>query len=116
MAERYDEITRLAREAAFAMLDFSLGHIGINCENADKAHSAAKLLSGIFGQGTRPGSGSVFVGNLFELMEYKYYGENGHIGIATASLERAMKYFERLGYEFEPEGLLCDAEARLRAP
>lgn len=104
-AGKFDEIANNARAALFAMYDFSLGHVGINCESAGEAHSAANLLAGMFGQTTRPGSGSMFAGNLFELMEYKYYGTHGHIGIATATIERAMKYVERLGYEFEPEGL-----------
>ena len=47
----------------------------------------------------------MFVGSLFGLMEHKCYGERGHIGIATNTVERAMKYFERLGFEFEPDEL-----------
>ncbi|MGI6201945.1 MAG: bifunctional 4-hydroxy-2-oxoglutarate aldolase/2-dehydro-3-deoxy-phosphogluconate aldolase [Eubacteriales bacterium] len=114
-AGKFDEITRIARDALFAMYGFSLGHVGINCDSAPEAHSLAATLAGIFGQATRPGSGSVFVGSLFELMEHKYYGERGHIGIATNTVERAMKYFERLGFEFEPDGLLRGPDGKINA-
>jgi len=114
-AGRFDEIAGLARAAMFAMFDFSLAHVGINCGSPEEARAGAELLCGLFGQDTRLGSGSVFVGGMLELMEKKYFGAHGHIGIATATLERAMKYFLRLGYEFEPEGLLYGEDGKLRA-
>jgi 2-dehydro-3-deoxyphosphogluconate aldolase/(4S)-4-hydroxy-2-oxoglutarate aldolase len=110
---RFDEITRLAREALFTMFGFSLAHIGINCADAAAAESGASLLAGMFGLQTRAGDGSMFAGSLFELMKSKYYGANGHIGIATNTIERAMKYILRLGYEFEPEGLKYTPDGRI---
>lgn len=37
--EDWDEVTRLSRQAVHTMLDFSLDHIGINCQNEEEAHS-----------------------------------------------------------------------------
>ena len=114
-AGRFDEVTRLTREAVLVMCGFTLGHIGINCTDSDDAEAQASLLGGIFGLATRPGDGSMFAGSMFELMRGKYFGTSGHIAVTTNTIERAMKYIERLGYEFEPEGLKCNAAGKLNA-
>lgn len=42
--EDWDEVTRLSRQAVHTMLDFSLDHIGINCQNEEEAAQLAQTL------------------------------------------------------------------------
>jgi Entner-Doudoroff aldolase len=111
----YSEVTALTRTAMLAMFGFSLVHVGINCADSADAEAQAEPLCALLGLQPRPTSGAVFVGGLFELMREKYLGEHGHIAIGTNTLERAMKYVERMGYEFDPQGLKYTETGKLNA-
>lgn len=100
-AENWDEITRLTREAVNSMLGFEFAHLGINAQNADDAMATAKLLGMMFGFDVNDGNSSNFTANKkIEVIKNPVYGKNGHIGIATNTLDRAVAYFKSLGYEF----------------
>ena len=47
--EKWDEITRICKDAVKTMLGFELGHVGINCQNAAQAEQTAKALCALFG-------------------------------------------------------------------
>ena len=95
------------------MLDFKLAHIGINCENQEKALSGAKLISSLFGFECKVGNSSTFVGSEFELMHTKYLGANGHIALSTNFPDRARAYLEKMGIEFNEETAKYDAKGNL---
>jgi 2-dehydro-3-deoxyphosphogluconate aldolase/(4S)-4-hydroxy-2-oxoglutarate aldolase len=82
----------------FALHGFSLAHMGINAADpADAEKIAAEI--GLFGFPPIPGNKSIFNGALFETMKQNGRGKHGHIGIKTYNIERALAYFEQLGYK-----------------
>lgn len=114
-AGKFDEITELCKEAMHTMLDFSLHHVGINTENKENALAAAKLFESLFGFKTKEGNSSVFAGQYVELMNEPYLGENGHIAIGTAHVDRAVAHLERNGVVFNKDSEKRDANGKLMA-
>ncbi len=112
-AGNFEEITRLTKNAVMKMLDFKLVHVGINCENQEKALKGAQLLSTLFGLDYKVGNSSTFAGSEFELMHTKYLGANGHIAMATNFPDRAKAYLEKMGIEFNEETAKYDAKGNL---
>ena len=112
-AGNFEEITRLTRNAVMKMLGFKLVHIGINCENKEKALKGAQLLSTLFGLDYKVGNSSTFAGTEFELMHTKYLGANGHIAMATNFPDRAKAYLEKMGIEFNEETAKYDDKGNL---
>ena len=100
---RFEEITRLCREAVRLMLGVSLAHIGINTENEEKARETAEAFAALLGFCVKPGSGSFFAGEYVEAMKTPYLGWNGHIGFGVNNVVRARAYFERQGYAFRQD-------------
>ena len=100
-AGKWDEITAICKEAVKAMLGFSLAHVGINCENETEAEKTARTLCALFGLDYKPGNSSIFAGTAVECMKAPYLGKNGHIGIATNSLDRAVYHLSRQGVAFD---------------
>ena len=99
-------ITELTRGAVRSMLGFEFAHIGINTECKEEAERAAKLFDVMFGMPIRETSKSYFAGSSFELMMKPGPGKYGHIGIKTNFVDRAIAYFERLGFAFDPESIV----------
>jgi len=111
----FGEITRLSREAVQSMLGFELAHIGINCDNADAAMTAAKIFETMFGFSCKEGNSSVFAGKYVEALKAPYLGRHGHIAIATCSVERAQAFLERQGFVFNAESAKINAAGKLVA-
>lgn len=109
----WDRIERLAAEAVAKVLGFELWHIGVNCEDADKAAQAAQKLSFLTGWPLhRDNSSSVFVGPGFEVMKTNYRGRHGHIALACSSVERAMWHLQRRGFGFDLDTLLLQEDGK----
>ena len=106
--KKWDEITALTRNAVKTMLGLEFVHMGINNENKDEALRGAKLFELMFGMPIRETSKSVFAGASFEFMNGKGPGKCGHIGIGTHFVDRAIAYFERMGFEFDNESIAYD--------
>lgn len=113
-AGNFEEITRLTRNAVMKMLGFKLVHVGINCENQEKALQGAKLISKLFGLDCKVGNSSTFAGTELEFMHKPYLGKNGHIAIATNFPDRARIYLESLGVEFNEETAAYDEGGKLK--
>ncbi|MBR2024278.1 MAG: keto-hydroxyglutarate-aldolase/keto-deoxy-phosphogluconate aldolase, partial [Clostridia bacterium] len=111
---KFDVITELTRSAVMKMLGFKLAHIGINCENKEKATSSAKLVCALFGLDYKEGNKSTFCGGDFEFMHTPYYGTNGHIAISTNFPDRARAYLESQGVEFIEESAGYDDKGNLK--
>ncbi|MBR5448866.1 MAG: bifunctional 4-hydroxy-2-oxoglutarate aldolase/2-dehydro-3-deoxy-phosphogluconate aldolase [Clostridia bacterium] len=109
--KKWDEITALTRNAVKVMLGLEFVHIGINGESKDEAVKAAKLFELMFGMPVRETSKSVFAGECFEFMNGKGPGTHGHIGIRTYFVDRAIAYFERLGFEFDKDSIVIDEKS-----
>lgn len=103
--EDWDEVTRLSRQAVHTMLDFSLDHIGINCQNEEEAAQLAQTLCAIFGFTYREGNSSVQALHAVECAKTPGRGEKGHIAIATCNVDRAV-------YHLSLSGIRCPVSAR----
>ncbi len=114
-AENWDEITRISREAVKTMLGFTLGHVGINCENEEAAQKTAKTLCTLFGLEYKPGNSSIFAGAAVECMKQPFLGAYGHIAIATNSVPRAMYHLGLQGIAFDESTLKTDAKGTPKA-
>ena len=100
---RFDEITKLTRDAVSAMLGFSLAHLGIHEESRDTASVAAAFLSNLFFFSVNEGIASVFAGHNLEIAHSALPGEKGHIAVATNHIQRAAAYLKRKGISILPE-------------
>ena len=98
----WDKITDLTKKAVAKMLDFKFAHIGINNANEEEAIKSAKMLSLVSGMPfTKESAKGIFVGTDFEVMKSKGPGTNGHIGIKTNNVDRAVYHLSKLGVEFD---------------
>ena len=113
--EKWDEITRICKEAVKTMLGFSIHHVGINCENEAEAEKTAKALCAIFDMPYKPGNSSIFAGTAVECMKTPYLGKNGHIAIGTNNVDRAMYHLGRQGVEFDEATCKADAKGNTKA-
>ena len=102
-AGRYDEITRLCREAVRAALGLRLAHVGISSPSAEAALGGAAALEGLLGLEKIENSASVFSDVAVEWMKGCGRGEYGHIGFHVSNMERAVAWLERRGVEYLPE-------------
>ena len=54
--EKWDEITRICKDAVKTMLGFELRHVGINCADEAEAERTAQMFSTVFGWEYKPGN------------------------------------------------------------
>ena len=114
-AGRFDEVTRLSREAVDAVLGFSLAHIGVNCETESKALEDADRFDLLFGFTKKDGNSSVFAGTVAEFMKTPYLGAKGHIAIGTTNVERAVFHLKLRGAKFDEDTAKYDPTGKLKA-
>jgi 2-dehydro-3-deoxyphosphogluconate aldolase/(4S)-4-hydroxy-2-oxoglutarate aldolase len=96
-AGKFEEITRLAKEATEIVLGFEFAHLGINETSEKHALSAAAKLEDLFSFTSKPGGSSVFAGPAVEILKAPYLGEKGHIAVATNDIDRGIAYMRRKG-------------------
>jgi len=94
---RFDEITRLTREAVSTMLGFEFQHLGINEESGERALESARILSDLFYFPIKKGTSSIFAGSGFEVTKSRFPGSHGHIAISTNDIGRAIAYLKGKG-------------------
>lgn len=97
----FGTITRLSEEAVRKMLALEILHIGVNCGDEGEAADVSGKLCRLFGVDADDRGGAIFTGTLFEVLKKKFRGENGHVAIATTSVDRAKSHLEKLGFEFD---------------
>jgi len=109
---KFDEITRLVREAVDTMLDFKLVHVGINCPDKETADAGAARMKEVFSFETDVRSVSSFAGTGFEFMNQKGMGTMGHIAIRTTSVERAIYHLTRRGVKMDASSARYDKNGK----
>lgn len=107
----FDKIEKLTKEAVNNMLNINIKHVGINSENSKEiADAYGKLLQ----KDVKEAPKSYFAGNLIEVMKPEYNkGTKGHIAIGVDNCDRAKRYFEELGYEFDESTIKYDDKGRM---
>ncbi len=106
----FEAIKAAARESISILLGFEFAHIGINQPAADSSLKVAGEFSRAFGFALKEGASSNFSGSGIEVNKEIGLGKMGHIAIRTNSIERAVYYLSKKGYEVDwstrkgPEG------------
>lgn len=113
VAEEFDKIRDLTREAVQTMLGLAIGHVGINTNDAAEAEGVTDAFRDVFGFAKRETKVSFFAGTAVEIMKYKGLGDNGHISIETNYLHRAILYFEGRGIEFDHDSAKYDDKGNM---
>ena len=113
-AGKFDEITRLTRQAVEKMLGFEVRHVGVNLTSEAEAEELADKFSDMFGFEKKVGNSSIFSGTGFELMKNGGRGTHGHIAIATNYIERAIYHLERRGFKFDKDSAVVQ-DGKLKA-
>lgn len=111
---KFDEISRLAKEAVFLVLGFEFVHLGINEESREDSLKTVDFLSRLFNFTGKEGNSSIFAGKGFEVMKSRYLGEHGHLAIATNHIHRAIAFLKRKGIGVRQE-TAREKEGRLKA-
>lgn len=109
----FDKIEELTRGAVNTMLGLGIKHVSANEENGNGkklADDFAKLFGGKVRETSKGWFGSEFV----EIMDESHpIGKHGHIGISTNNVDRAKRYFESMGYEFDESSFTYDKNGNL---
>lgn len=95
--KRFDEITKLCKEAVGLVLGFEFAHLGINTTNEDEAIADANTFADLFNFPVKPGASSIFSGEAIEIIKAQGLGNHGHIAVRTNSLKRALAYLQSKG-------------------
>lgn len=98
--EKWDEITAICKAAVKKMLGLELKHIGINSNSGTEAKATASALCSLFDLEYRSAEKSIFVGDGFEIMNYKGMGTHGHIAVAANDVDRAVYHLSMKGAKF----------------
>lgn len=113
--ERWEEITRMTREAVRTMLGFSLHHVGINCCSEAEADRTARTLCAMFGFEYKMGNSSVQALPAAECTKTPGPGAHGHIAIGTNSVDRAVYHLGLQGVRCLEETRKTDGKGRTKA-
>lgn len=111
----FDKITELTKNAVKTMLGLELAHVGINTENEEEALSIAGLFSSLLGVENKVGNSSIFAGKSIEVIKSQGRGKHGHIAIGTNSIDRAIEYFESLGFTMDSDNTIKDDSGNIKA-
>ncbi len=93
-------------------LGFKVAHIGVNCADEESAKKTADFFNRIFGLPLKEGKSSIFASPMIEVMKGAGPGCCGHLAIGTNDLEKARKYLEGLGLEFDDQSVKYDSEGQ----
>ncbi len=95
--EKWDEITKICKEAVKAMHNFHIDHVGINAKNADDAAKIADTFA-LFGLARKDGNSSIFSSEQIEIMKENGRGTYGHLSMVCNNVERALAYLKAFGF------------------
>lgn len=117
MAKReWAQITELCKKSVQVMLNLKIAHVGLNTENEETARKTASQLSNLLRLDVaKDGVSSVFVDKYVEVMKSKFLGKNGHIGFSTSCVDRAVRYYQAMGVEFNMDSAKYAANGKLNA-
>ena len=98
---KFDEIVALCKEAVATMLGLEVLHVGINTEDDKAAMGVANKFNQLFNFPIDEHTSAVFASKGIEVRKQMFKGKNGHIAIATNYMDRAIRYIEAMGGEFD---------------
>ena len=98
---KFDEIVALCKEAVSTMLGLEMVHVGINTEDESAAMALAERFNKLFNFPIDNHNSAVFASKGVEVRKQMFLGKNGHIAIGTNYMDRAIRYIEAMGGEFD---------------
>lgn len=112
-AKDWAGITALCRKIMAMVMDFSVGHVGINANTKDNASAVTTALAAMFDAPVNETEGSYFVGDIAEVMKMPFVGSNGHICVDTRDIRRAMALLTRKGIKFDEKNIFRNAKGQI---
>ena len=109
------QITQLCKKTVHAMLGLEIAHIGLNSEGEDEARSVADEFAYLLNGSLREGNSSIFIDDMIEVNKSVGFGQNGHIGLRTTSIYRAVRYFTEIGATMREDSAKYDTAGKLKA-
>ncbi|MDR1400747.1 MAG: bifunctional 4-hydroxy-2-oxoglutarate aldolase/2-dehydro-3-deoxy-phosphogluconate aldolase [Endomicrobium sp.] len=107
-------ITKLSKEVISVILGFELAHTCINSKDKSQISEIADSFVNIFGFSKREASSSIFASERLEIMKPPCHGTNGHLAIATNSVERALYHLAKRGVTFNYKTAKYDTSNNLK--
>ncbi|MFQ9472782.1 MAG: hypothetical protein ACLR0P_06335 [Oscillospiraceae bacterium] len=98
--EKWDEITRICKDAVKTMLGFELGHVGINCRTPARRSRPPRPCVPSSALSTRPATPPTSAGSAVECNKAPGRGAHGHIAIRTNNVDRAIYHLGLQGVKF----------------
>ncbi|HIV98877.1 MAG TPA: bifunctional 4-hydroxy-2-oxoglutarate aldolase/2-dehydro-3-deoxy-phosphogluconate aldolase [Candidatus Ornithospirochaeta avicola] len=111
--DKFDEITRLCKEAVIKLQGISLAHIGINLPDAKAASEAASDFAKL-GLEINEGNSSIFMNKDVELMKKMYLGTNGHIAFRCYDVDRTIYFLKNKGFTVNESTVSKDAKGNTK--
>ncbi|MDR0401456.1 MAG: bifunctional 4-hydroxy-2-oxoglutarate aldolase/2-dehydro-3-deoxy-phosphogluconate aldolase [Endomicrobium sp.] len=111
----FNSITKLSKEAISSILNFELAHVCMNSKDESHVNEIANLFTNIFNFENKKTLSSTFVSNNIEIMGPPYNrGTNGHLAIATNSVERAVYHLIKTDVSFDYKTAKYDTNNTLK--
>ncbi len=102
-AGRFDEITKLVRQAVAAVHGFEVVRVGVETEAGEGASDLAQRISRLFLWTMAEGPDALFAGDAIQIAKGTSAEGRVRLTVATNSLRRAAAYFKRHGVETSPD-------------
>ena len=97
----YAAITESVRKAIDILLGFEVAHMGINLGSPEESLKVCEQFAQAFNFPIKEGTSSNFAGPAIEVLKSNYLGAMGHIAIRTNSINRAIHYLTKRGFEVD---------------
>lgn len=110
----FDGITKIAKDAVYRMLDVTLDHVGINSKDESEASGTVSAFSGITGASPDEIPVSYFVDKTVEVMKQNGKGTMGHLAYSVTSIERAMRFYESVGFAFDTDTIQYNEKGKIK--
>lgn len=109
----FDHIKKLTQNAVKTMLGLELAHVGVNADE-NSADDIAEEFANLLLCEKDPHSKACFAGKTIEVTK-RTIGTCGHIAYKVNSVERAVRYYESIGYTFDENSKVFNADQTLKA-
>lgn len=109
----FDRIKELTQNAVKTMLGLELAHVGVNADDNTAADVAGEFADLLLCE-KDPHSKACFAGNTIEVTK-RTIGTNGHIAYKVNNVERAVRYYESIGYKFDENSKVMNNNGTIKA-
>ncbi|MCR5537344.1 MAG: bifunctional 4-hydroxy-2-oxoglutarate aldolase/2-dehydro-3-deoxy-phosphogluconate aldolase [Succinivibrio sp.] len=112
-AKDWDGIAKIGAEINAMIMDFSVGHVGINAKERGNAEKVTDSIACLFNTDKREAADSFFTGDIAEVMKIPFVGSNGHVCVDTRDMPRAYAMLRRKGVVFDENHMYYNDKGQL---